>query len=74
MKNFFHLLLMMLVSSQFSFASENPPEDTTTQKHYTTQRLKVPPIIDGTFDDACWDELNGVVILSLERQKKVKHH
>ncbi len=57
MKNIFHLLLLILLSSQFSFASENPPSDTTTQKNYTTQRLNVPPIIDGLFDDACWGEL-----------------
>lgn len=57
MKNFFQLLLVILVFSHTASASKNPPSDTTTQKHYTTQKAIAPPIIDGVFDDACWDEL-----------------
>jgi hypothetical protein len=59
MKVFLMFFLITLTTYSSLWAvTPNPPTDTLKQRNYVTKQLSVaPPLLDGIFNDPCWEEL-----------------
>jgi len=61
-RTIFLLLLILLCGQQmyagrivFSSTTSSSATDSIPNRIYTTQRIEVPPVIDGKLDEACWE-------------------